>query len=239
MGVNHINFFGEDLINLRPLSVQSRSLLKGVTAVDCHGEIIEGTIPTNGSSNVTRKPDGTVGIPEGYYPYYFEIRPASVTLAVPEIVINNDGTIDVNLKQKAGYVQGQTLTKRASIPKEVILNMSYPVGSVYMSFDATDPGQLFGGTWERIKDTFLLAAGDTYEAGSEGGEAQHLLTIDEMPSHNHNFKTKPSASAAGTAYSRMASNGDETTTLITNAGGDKPHNNMPPYIAVYMWKRTA
>lgn len=66
-----------------------------------------------------------------------------------------------------------------------IINIVYPVGSIYMSVNSTSPASLFGGTWERIKDRFLLAAGDTYSAGSTGGEAQHTLTVDEMPSHYH------------------------------------------------------
>ena len=58
-----------------------------------------------------------------------------------------------------------------------LLDYAHPVGSVYISTAATDPADLFGGgTWERIKDVFLLAAGDTYAAGASGGEAAHTLT---------------------------------------------------------------
>ena len=49
----------------------------------------------------------------------------------------------------------------------------YPVGSIYISAASTSPATLFGGTWEQIKDTFLLAAGDTYTAGETVGEAEH------------------------------------------------------------------
>ena len=44
----------------------------------------------------------------------------------------------------------------------------YPVGSIYLSINSTSPDELFGGTWEQIKDTFLLACGDTYAAGIYG-----------------------------------------------------------------------
>ena len=64
---------------------------------------------------------------------------------------------------------------------------AHPIGSLYWSKYDTDPSELFGGTWEQIKDTFVLAAGDTYEAGTTGGEATHTLTINEMPSHTHTF----------------------------------------------------
>ena len=113
----------------------------------------------------------------------------------------------------------------------------YPVGSIYMSVNNTSPARLFGGSWEQIKDVFLLAAGDTYSAGSTGGEATHTLTVDEMPSHNHGFKTIEKKAASGTNYSRFASDGDAVGSVITETGGGQPHNNMPPYLAVFMWQR--
>lgn len=73
-----------------------------------------------------------------------------------------------------------------------ILNTIYPIGSLYTSFEATNPSTIIGGTWEQIKDTFLLAAGDTYAIGISGGTAVHthttaghILTESEMPSHQH------------------------------------------------------
>jgi hypothetical protein len=72
---------------------------------------------------------------------------------------------------------------------QLTLDQIYPVGSIYMSVTNTNPQLLFGGSWEQIKDTFLLAAGETHTAGSIGGEAEHKLTIDEMPSHAHRLKT--------------------------------------------------
>ena len=70
-----------------------------------------------------------------------------------------------------------------------ILKTVYPVGAIYMSVNSTDPGTLFGGTWARIQDTFLLAAGTTYVAAATGGSASHTLTIDELPAHTHGSKT--------------------------------------------------
>lgn len=67
----------------------------------------------------------------------------------------------------------------------LMLDNVWPVGSIYMSVNSTDPGTLFGGTWQRLKDRFLLGAGDTYMAGSQGGEASHTLTENEMPAHSH------------------------------------------------------
>lgn len=119
---------------------------------------------------------------------------------------------------------------------------AYPVGAIYLSVTDTDPATLFGGTWERIGGRFLLGADDTYAAGSTGGEAEHTLTIDEMPSHNHSLDNYNTAAANTTPYMTVQAHGKvgyggNVQTL--NAGGGKAHNNMPPYLAVYMWKRTA
>lgn len=126
------------------------------------------------------------------------------------------------------------------IIKSQLLNSIYPIGSIYMSATNTNPGSTLGGTWERIQDKFLLASGSLYSAGSTGGEATHKLTVDEMPSHNHNAYLSGGslASAAGRLLFETAA-GQEFYNSIKSTGGDKPHNNMPPYLAVYVWKRTA
>ena len=134
----------------------------------------------------------------------------------------------------------------------------YPVGSIYISLNSTNPSSIFGGTWEAIQGKFLLGAyGNTYQAGSTGGEATHTLTNSEMPKHNHkgvyysSIDTKNSVTLnGGTASYRVPwgsssypgdyGAGTGKTELITgNTGGGAAHNNMPPYLAVYMWKRTA
>ena len=119
----------------------------------------------------------------------------------------------------------------------------YPVGAIYMSVSSTSPASLFGGTWEQIQNRFLLAAGDTYAAGKTGGEATHTLTVEEMPAHSHSF-TYP-VSCNPTSENQVNYNwGTETvrfqntSTGTENAGGGSAHNNMPPYLAVYVWKRT-
>lgn len=131
----------------------------------------------------------------------------------------------------------------------------YPVGSVYISREATDPATLFGGTWERLKDRFILAAGDTYGVGTTGGEAAHALTVEEMPAHKH---VQRMDNASGDVVTAGSDSGDgatsggqwidssvlhwlNTTKQLTTmaAGGDAAHNNMPPYTAFYVWIRTA
>lgn len=128
------------------------------------------------------------------------------------------------------------------------LGKAFPVGAIYISVSDTDPAALFGiGAWERIKDTFLLAAGDTYAAGGTGGEATHKLTVDEMPSHKHTIEIIDSSSEA-TGYglssgggfgNRVVVTGDNNLIETKTTGGSQAHNNMPPYLTVYVWKRIA
>lgn len=119
---------------------------------------------------------------------------------------------------------------------------AYPVGAIYLSVTNVNPATLFGGTWEAIGGRFLLGANSTYAAGSTGGEATHQLTTSEMPRHNHTLDNYNVSAGNTTAYmtvqaqAKVGYNGN-VQTLYT--GGDGSHNNMPPYLAVYMWKRTA
>lgn len=130
-----------------------------------------------------------------------------------------------------------------------LLDMVYPVGSIYLSVSGTDPQTLFGGTWVRLEDVFLLAAGAKHAAGSTGGEESHILTEDEIAPHKHAMAYGPESSASGTGFSYGIAAGCATNAAggrgyasnlgTFSAGGGQPHNNMPPYLAVYTWKRTA
>ena len=130
------------------------------------------------------------------------------------------------------------------------LDLHYPVGSIYLSVNSTSPATLFGGTWEQIQDKFLLSAGSTYTAGDTGGEANHTLTTNEIPAHTHNYaQYKGSAGWSGNSPQRNfikttntdgysdTDNSGYMTTISTGGGG--AHNNMPPYLVVYMWQRVA
>ena len=137
-----------------------------------------------------------------------------------------------------------------------LLLAAHPVGSVYQSTVDTSPESLFGGTWEEIRDVFLLAAG-TRTAGNAGGEETHTLTVSEMPSHGHRmcisgyvgWKTQHISGYvlnynSDAILNASAVETDLPHTAIGNLniignGGDAAHNNMPPYLTIYMWKRTA
>lgn len=134
------------------------------------------------------------------------------------------------------------------ISGKTIVDIIYPVGSIYISVNSTDPSTIFGGTWEQIKDQFLLSAGDTYTGGATGGEATHTLTTNEMPSHSHNVtwtsNCPPWVQAGGYGQVTPTATGNANKVnlgglSIDGAGGGQAHNNMPPYLVVYVWKRTA
>lgn len=127
---------------------------------------------------------------------------------------------------------------------------AYPVGSIYISASATSPASLFGGTWEQIKDRFLLSAGGNYAAGATGGATSVALTAAQMPTHAHqvgvgteeggNTVLPPYAFIAlDDAFLRIAVETTRHVSLTSYAGSGAAHTNMPPYLAVYMWKRVS
>ena len=121
------------------------------------------------------------------------------------------------------------------------------VGEIYITTSSENPSLKFGGTWEQIKDTFLLASGDTYSAGSIGGEATHTLTVDELPSHSHDFlrhqlwgtEDDPVDTTVDDGYGASNKTLNVHRDTTTSVGSGQAHNNMPPYLAVYVWKRIA
>ena len=144
-----------------------------------------------------------------------------------------------------------------------IFDLIYPVGSIYISVNSTNPGTLFGGTWEQIQGKFLLGMSGSYPAGSTGGEATHRLTRNEIPNHGHylgqmgntsrilptnNATSDPSheyyvteVESSGSTYLKpnVTWGGYLIAGPLVETPYDQPHNNMPPYLAVYTWKRTA
>lgn len=128
----------------------------------------------------------------------------------------------------------------------------YPVGSTFFSLtDSRNPATILGfGTWAKIEGKFLLGASSSYAADSTGGEATHTLTESEMPKHYHDslrYKT-PTASKFGcnsgtlsdTSWTVPYASGKGQDYYVTgNTGGSQAHNNMPPYLAGYLWRRTA
>lgn len=145
----------------------------------------------------------------------------------------------------------QSLTDKAN----ALVQKLHPVGSWYFSTVATNPVDIFGfGTWQLITDRFLIGAGTSYASGAMGGEAVHTLTAAELPTHQHNVLSGTLGGNNGN-YKFMLSSQSMYGTYDGNYGvitddrfitaassaycGNQPHNNIPPYYAIYMWVRTA
>ena len=176
------------------------------------------------------------------------------------IITSDSGTSGVDLKGEKGDmgIRGAQGAKG-----EAYDGLSfYPIGAIYMSTTAASPAQYYGGTWERIKDRFLLAAGDTYQLGETGGAATVALTSNQIPSHSHNVIA--TLKTHNVYYDMVMTDGGENAIVLDGstyygkitipkdrAGRLKAtdednaqdrnaaHNNMPPYRAVYVWQRIA
>lgn len=113
--------------------------------------------------------------------------------------------------------------------------IAYPPGTIYTCASDIDPAEMWGGEWEKLTGTFLWAADETRALGTTGGEATHTLTVSEMPSHSHSFSVRGSSLSSAWRVDFQNVAGQNYGTGST--GGGKPHNNMPPYLSVNMWKR--
>ena len=131
-----------------------------------------------------------------------------------------------------------------------IMNQIYPVGAIYMSATSTSPATLFGGSWTQIKDRFLLASGTTYSAGSTGGAATHAHNLSSSGyakivlkgNGQIRYRENPVTSWQDNYYVRATEGltGSESQNYGAELGGATDSaNGMPPYLAVYVWKRTA
>lgn len=200
------------------------------------------------------------------------------------LVDDGQGGYDQYIYTEDEWVQIGTTSVDLSdyVAKSELLNMVYPVGALYMSTSNTSPATLFGGTWERIKDRFILASGDTYtNVTGTGGAATVTLNANQgaypaisvntatgYVEHSHNPNSTQDQFLVGSGLSRtrtaISSTGDRythTTTVQDNLGmrastttvmgghthsisipahnAAQSHNNMPPYIIVNVWRRTA
>lgn len=129
-----------------------------------------------------------------------------------------------------------------------LIDVIYPVGSIYMSTNSTSPSTLFGGTWVQIKDTFLLACGDTYSNGATGGSADAIVVEHTHTQEQHRHEQIGSKSTglssgnylrAGHGSAKDSKYTDYATPTINSTGESGVGKNMPPYLAVYVWERTA
>lgn len=173
------------------------------------------------------------------------------SIRVPEI---NDEIVSLDDTWSSSKIQSEIALNASGLQDfSTLINLIYPVGSIYTSANPTHPSTLFGGTWVQIKGRFLLTADDeTYFAGDKDGEAEHKLTLEEMPNYEKPIMAGGTGSYLGITWSKTFASstsnylmyisdeqpggGNVVTTEHTE--GDHPHNNMPPYLVVYAWQRT-
>ena len=171
-----------------------------------------------------------------------------------EARISADNSINQKLTQETTNIKSNLNKNTSDIASlnstiEEYWKTIYPVGSIYISTSATfNPNTVWGGRWEQTASgRCLIGANDTYTLGSIGGESTHKLTIEELPQHSHgiygcdsrdgaNALTKPTFSYKDQGQTASYISGIMGTELT---GSNRAHNNMQPYLAVYMWKRTA
>lgn len=127
-----------------------------------------------------------------------------------------------------------------------IFDLMYPVNSIYLSWDSSNPSSKFGGTWTQLYGGFLYGCGAaTASQGNGTGTAtnDHTLTIDQIPSHNHSIQmpfykfSELNRGLHGNVYK-----GDlwqDAWHATASTGGGKGHSHNIPYIAIFIWRRTS
>lgn len=185
-----------------------------------------------------------------------------ITEAINTAQNTADGAVAKNTEQDTAIANAQSTAENAlnvangAVKTADLLNKVYPVGAIYMSENNVSPASFLGGGWVQIKDLFLLACGDKHAVREMGGEESHTLTIQEMPKHGHKTWSSKSGYSGNTIGPAQGSSQGIGTTehkstytngywehggtkrlVIGREGGSLPHNNMPPYLAVYIWKR--
>ena len=200
-----------------------------------------------------------------YIVHFNEAIPSgkSVELVVTEITTNNlpiSDTLDSHSTNETASSSKVVYDKITEVEGKIpalndIVDVIYPIGSIYLTVNAINPSTIFTGTtWEQIKDRFLLASGNTYANGSTGGSANavvvsHTHTMNSTGAHTHdiftreatatgNAKSEPVSSSASTERKATTSAGAHTHT-INATGVDGKDKNMPPYLAINVWKRIA
>lgn len=212
---------------------------KSINAVDKAGDTITGSLKIENDS-VTVYPDSTA---KNGYLIRYGVNNENYLMIYGSKKDGERGIYDSTLNRtfinfwNRGEPQFMGLAEK--VPKKFLLDNIYPVGSIYINYTATSPASLFGGEWERLSDRFLIGAGNKYGSGYTGGEETHTLTLAEMPKHDHDLRetnnsgNQPSAYCIQTVYNKS----NWTAANCSYSGSNVAHNNMPPYLGVYMWRR--
>lgn len=215
-----------------------------------NGGDMTGGINMNGQSisGLGEPTESTYAVPKSYADNIAEIANSAKNTA-DSALPKSGGTMTGSITMSGNRITdlGTPTANTDAATKGYVDLAAYPVGAIYISTVSTSPASLFGGTWEQIKDRFLYSVGDTAFAGQQGGEIFHTLTINEMPPHQHsvyadvNFSAHPTGN--NNEWKQALVNASNSVTIdymrIGSSGGGQAHNNMPPYLTVYMWKRVS
>ncbi|WP_417088882.1 Gp37-like protein [Eubacterium maltosivorans] len=203
------------------------------------------------SGNTTIGSIAAVPNDEGYDTYGLKITSGNLLSLRTGLYLNISSGYKVSIHTDNGASLGMSdnivsLDGTIYIQNKTFLDRTYPVGSIYMSVNSTSPATLFGGTWVEIQGRFLLGRSSSYGNGSTGGAASVAISTAQMPSHGHTIRGwnigANGALPSTTPYNWIGyeqSGWYSAEGVITKTGSGSAHDNMPPYLAVYMWKRTA
>ena len=185
-----------------------------------------------------------------------------ILLVVNIGVMNKNRSQEKNLEEIAKqYSQNETDLNNAYLGEidensasivSQLINVIYPVGSIYITTNEQNPGEYLGGEWESYGEGRTIVGAGTgtdennvqkmFEINQTGGEYQHTLTVNEMPAHKHDawslrFNLTYVSTGKYALAAHFTANGEISGGMMENNGGDQPHNNIQPYIATYIWKR--
>ena len=212
----------------------------------------------NGTANITLKQGTRI---ESTSAFDFIIDPAAAPedfwsdyeMAYYETVLSRLETAILATAEAQEYAEAASSSATAaatSAEQARVIAMAdaiacFPVGTILMTVENVNPSTYIGGTWVALNDVFLLAASANHSAGETGGAETVTLTVDELPSHRHGMDNYliDSGTEQNIGWTGFGMQGKEVAIAelvkTRQVGGDMPHENMPPYLAVYMWKRTA
>lgn len=233
----------------------------GTLTGNLSGQYITGTwLQTTAATDLGRTPSKIAILDESGWIYYRTPAEIKSDIGANGYLPTSGGTMTgaittKGIKLTSGTDFGSSLPSSLqsnqlffqTLGSNYILDNVYPVGSIYLSVNSTNPKNLFGGTWEQIQGRFLFGMNSSYPAGSTGGEITHKLTAAEMPTHAHymasgNGGGEDTWTPDAGSYLVDSVTSEKNTWWaqigMNNAGGSEAHNNMPPYLSVYIWKRT-
>ena len=172
----------------------------------------------------------TVAVQEGkYFRYNDVLYMATADIAIGDTIVPNTNCRATNVATELESLTGGDTP--LSHVGQIIFSTTLDTESKVIA--------MYGGTaWTQIEGKFILGASTDYTVESTGGEATHVLTVNEMPSHTHSLSNQ--WGGAGVNDVQFTGSGKFPTSGTSgSAGGGQAHNNMPPYFTTYIWHRTA